>query len=63
VPFRLFSKILEDIRNSRSTAGAVYTGGKFIARIIVTRGKFTADVNDTGGLPELTNIFASLEKN
>jgi hypothetical protein len=47
MPFRLFSKIL---------------GGKSSAGIIVPGYKFTANVNDAGGHPELTNIVASLEK-
>ncbi len=44
------------------TTGAVDTDGKSTALIIVTSGKFSADVNDTDGLPELMYIFASLEK-
>jgi hypothetical protein len=62
-PFRIFSKILGDIRKSRCTTGINDTGSKFatgsttpaanfatsIASVADTGGKFAAGVNDIGG--------------
>jgi hypothetical protein len=47
-PFRIFSKIRGDIRESRCTTGINDTGGKFATGIRVTSGKFATGVNDTG---------------
>ncbi len=58
-PFRIFSNIRGDIRNSRCTTGINDTGGKF-ASVVDTGGKlatgvnntdtkFAAGVNDSGG--------------
>ncbi len=51
----VFSKIREDVGNSRCTAGVVHTGGNFTAGIVDTGCKSTAGVNDTGGhiFPEM----------
>jgi hypothetical protein len=47
-PFRIFSKILGDIRDSRCTTGINDTGGKFALGVNDTGGKIAAGINDTG---------------
>ena len=47
--FRIFSKIIGDIRKSRCTTGVNDTGGKFATGINDTGGKFATGVIDTGG--------------
>ncbi len=48
---------LKELRQRRRCRWQITIG------IIVTSGKFTADVNYISGHPELTNIFASLGEN
>jgi hypothetical protein len=45
----IFSKIRENIRNSRCSAGVIYAGGKLTIVVVDTGGKITAGVVDTGG--------------
>jgi hypothetical protein len=48
-PFRIFSKIRGDIRNSRCTTGINDTGCKIAAGTNDTGDKFATGINDTGG--------------
>jgi hypothetical protein len=48
-PFRIFSKIRGDIRESRCTTGINDTSGKFATGINDTGGKFATGVSDAGG--------------
>jgi hypothetical protein len=48
-PFRIFSKIRRDIRESRCTTGVNDTGGKIAASINDNGGKFATGISDTGG--------------
>ena len=48
-PFRIFSKIRGDIRESRCTTGINDTGGKIAAGINDAGGKFATGISDTGG--------------
>jgi hypothetical protein len=48
-PFRIFSKIHGDIRDSRCTTGINDTAGKFATGVNDTGGKIAAGINDTGG--------------
>jgi hypothetical protein len=47
--FRIFSKILGDIRKSRCTTSINDTGGKFATGVNNTGCKIVAGINDTGG--------------
>ncbi len=68
-PFRIFSKIRGDIRESRCTTGINDTGGKFATGVNDTGGKIAAGINDTGGkfatvsatpVTNFSTIFASV---
>ncbi len=48
-PYRIFSKIRGDIRESRCTTGINDTGGKFATRVNDTDGNIAAGINDAGG--------------
>ncbi len=48
-PFRIFSKIRGDIRESMCTTGINDTGGKFATGVNNTGGKIAAGINDTSG--------------
>jgi hypothetical protein len=49
VPFRIFSKIRGDIRESRCTTSINDTGGKFATGVNNTGGKIAAGINEAGG--------------
>ncbi len=48
-PFRIFSKIRGDIRESRCATGINDTGGKFATGVNNTGGKIAAGINDATG--------------
>ncbi len=55
-PFRIFSKIRGDIRESRCTTGINDTGGKFATGVNDTGGKIAAGINEKRKKPEAKNL-------